>query len=64
MYCIVIAKDRAYLDKVYRAMTWDKRVAAVDNYVTIRLDMTADIKIKDKNDYFVLHPQSHLEKHL
>ena len=61
LHLIAIAKDRAYLDSFYRAKTWDDKAVVLDDYARTKLDMTADVNIKDDDPkYFAPHPQSPL----
>jgi hypothetical protein len=51
-----IAKDKAYLNDFYKAKTMEDKAIVVDKYSREKLDMVADIDIKDDDrDYFPVH---------
>ena len=62
LHILGIAKDRAYLDKFYRAKTMDEKALVMDEYAREHLDMTADVAIDHDDDpsYYPPHPQSPL----
>ena len=56
-----IARDKAYLNNFYKAKTMSNKATVVDKYAREKLDMTADIDIKDDNkNYFPVHTKSPL----
>jgi hypothetical protein len=58
-----IAKDKAYLNDFYKAKTMEDKAIVVDKYAREKLDMVADINIKDYNrNYFPVHPESPLSR--
>lgn len=63
LHLLAIAKDRAYLDDFYRAKTWEEKASVINYYAKTRLDMTADVNIKDDDpNYHPSHPQSPLSR--
>ena len=57
LHMLGIAKDKAYLYDFYKAKTMGDKAAVVDKYAREKLDMTADVDIKDDDrDYFPVHP--------
>ena len=49
LHMLGISKDRAYLDKFYRATTMKAKASVVDKYNREQLDMTADVDIIDND---------------
>ncbi len=47
IHIVAIAKDMAYLQDFYHAKTVEDKAAVVDKYARERLDITADVNIKD-----------------
>ena len=60
---ISIAKEKAHLNDFYKANTMEDKSIVVDNYAREKLDIDANIDIKDNNrDYFPIHTESPLTK--
>ncbi len=58
-----IAKDKECLNDFYKAKTMEDKAINVDKYAREKLDMVANINIKDDNkDYFPMHPESPLSR--
>jgi len=57
LHMLGIAKDKAYLNDFYKAKTMEDKAIVVDKYAREKLDMVADIDIKDDDrKYFPVHP--------
>ena len=56
LHLLAIAKDRAYLDEFYAAKSWEEKASVVDHYAKTRLDMTADVNIKDDDRTYYPSP--------
>merc|ERR1712155_257996 len=58
-----IGKNKAYLKDFYKAKSMEDKAAVVDKYEREKLNMTADVNIKDDDrNYFPVHSQSPLSK--
>ena len=58
-----ISKDNAYLNDFYKAKTMEDKGIVVDKYAREKLDLVADIDIKDDDrNYFPGHPESPLSR--
>ena len=58
-----IAKNKAYLTDFYKARSLEDKAAVVDKYAREKLNMTANVNIKDDDrNYFPVHTQSPLSK--
>ncbi len=58
-----VAKDKAYLNNLYKAKTMEDKAIVVDKYAREKLDMVAHINIKhDNRDYFPMYPESLLSR--
>ena len=56
-----IARDKAYLNNFYKAKPMKDKTGVVDKYAREKLDMTADIDIKDDDkNYLPVHTKSPL----
>ena len=63
LHMLGIAKNKAYLNNFYKAKSMEDKAAVVDKYAREKLDMTADVNIKDDDrNYFPVHPQSPLSR--
>ena len=63
LHVLGIGEGKAYLSDFYKAKTMEDKAAVVDKYAREKLDMTADIDIKDDDrNYFPPHPQSPLSR--
>ena len=63
LHMLGIAKNKAYLKDFYKAQSLEDKAAVVDKYAREKLDMTADVNIKDDDrNYFPVHTQSPLSK--
>ena len=63
LHMLGIAKNKAYLNNFYKAKSMEDKAAVVDKYAREKLDMTADVNIKDNDrNYFPVHPQSPLSR--
>ena len=51
LHFVAIAKDRAYLQDFYRATSLDEKAKVLNEYAIKHLDMTADAKVIDDQDY-------------
>ncbi len=63
LHMLSIAKHKAYLNDFYKANTMEDKAIVVDKYAREKLDMVANIDIKDDNrNYFPIHPESPLSR--
>ena len=63
LHMLGITKDKAYLNDFYKAKTMEDKAIVVDKYAKEKLDMVADIDIKDDDrNYFPVHPESPLSR--
>ena len=63
LHMLGIAKNKAYLKDFYKAKSMEDKAAVVDKYAREKLDMTADVNIKDDDrNYFPVHSQSPLSR--
>ena len=63
LHMLGIAKDKAYLNDFYKVKTMEDKAIVVDKYAREKLDMVADIDIKDDDrNYFPVHPESPLSR--
>ncbi len=63
LHMLGIAKDKAYLNDLYKAKIMEDKAIVVDKYARKKLDMVADIYIKDDNrNYFPIHTESPLSR--
>ncbi len=63
LHMLGIAKVKAYLNDFYNAKIMEDKVIVVDKYAREKLDMVANIDIKDDNrHYFPIHPYSELSR--
>ena len=63
LHMLGIAKDKAYLNDFYKAKTIQDKAIVMDKYAREKLDMVADIDIKDDDrKYFPVHPESPLSR--
>jgi hypothetical protein len=51
LHFVAIAKDRAYLQDFYRATSLDEKAKVLNEYAIKHLDMMADAKVIDNQDY-------------
>jgi hypothetical protein len=51
LHVVAIAKDRAYLQKFYKAPTLEGKAKVLNDYAIKHLDMTADAKVSDNLHY-------------
>ena len=63
LHMLGIAKNKAYLNDFYKAKSMEDKAAVVDKYAREKLDMTADVNIKDDDrNYFPVHSQYSLSR--
>ena len=63
LHVLGIAKNKAYLKDFYKAKSMEDKAAVVGKYAKEKLDMTADVNIKDDDrNYFPVHSQSPLSR--
>ena len=61
LHMLGITKDKAYLKDFYKAQSLEDKASIVDKCAREKLDMTADVNIKDDDrNYFPVHTQSPL----
>ena len=63
LHMLGIAKHKAYLNDFYKAKTMEDKAIVVEKYAREKLDMVANIDIKDDDrNYFPVHPESPLSR--
>lgn len=62
LHLVAIAKDKAYLQDFYKAKTMEDKAKVVNKYAIEKLDMTADVNIKDDDPNSYPPPTSPLAK--
>ena len=63
LHMLGIVKNKAYLKDFYKAQSLEDKAAVVDKYTREKLDMAADVNIKDDDrNYFTVDTQSPLSK--
>jgi hypothetical protein len=51
LHIVAIAKNKAYLQEFYNASLLNQKAEVLNNYAIHHLDMTADVKVNDNQDY-------------
>jgi hypothetical protein len=51
LHIVAIAKNKAYLQEFYNASLLHQKAEVLNNYAIHHLDMTADVKVNDNQDY-------------
>ncbi len=51
LHIVAIAKNKAYLQEFYNASLLHQKAEALNNYAIDHLDMTADVKVNNNQDY-------------
>jgi hypothetical protein len=51
LHVVAIAKNKAYLQEFYNASLLHQKAEVLNNYAIDHLDMTADEKVNDNQDY-------------
>ncbi len=51
LHVVAIAKDRVYLQDFYKAPTLEGKAKVLNDYAIKHLDMSADAKVSDNQDY-------------
>jgi hypothetical protein len=51
LHIVAIAKNKAYLQEFYNASSLYKKAEVLNNYASHHLDMTADVKVNNNQDY-------------
>ncbi len=51
LHIVAIAKNKAYLQEFYNASSLHQKAEVLNNYAIDHLDMTADVKVNDNQDY-------------
>ncbi len=51
LHIVAIAKNKAYLQEFYNASSFHQKAEVLNNYAIDHLDMTADVKVNNNQDY-------------
>ncbi len=51
LHIVAIAKNKAYSQEFYNASSLQQKAEVLNNYAINHLDMTADVKVNDNQDY-------------
>jgi hypothetical protein len=51
LHIVAIAKNKAYLQEFYNASLLHQKAEVLNNYAINHLDMTADVKVNNDQDY-------------
>jgi hypothetical protein len=51
LHIVAIGKNKAYLQEFYNASSLQQKAEVLNNYAINHLDMTADVKVNDNQDY-------------